>query len=219
VCHAPSLRAVLVSAARQGRCASLRDGLAASLDGGRMKRSGSSRVRASCWLASRGEATPPVPPSPTRSFGRPKRPLRGGQRFLVGRIQTYDPADFQLKRGSQQLAGASGVRGAGWRSRAGSRPPRSPARSGCPGEPTAAAEVLGLVVLVAAGGRVGLLTRRAEDVFWVGVPEVGHGPVPLVEGWWPAPTRCAAVRSDAGRPLNRDGPGQLLPAGRRGILG
>src|SRR4029453_12205078 len=80
------------------------------------------------------------------------------------------------------------------------------------GEPTAAAEVLALVVVVAAGGRVGLLTGCAEDVFRVGVPEVGHGPVPLVEGWWPAPTRCAAVRSDAGRPLNRDGPGQLLSA-------
>jgi len=52
------------------------------------------------WLARPGEGTPlqcPLP-QPGHSAG-PKRPLRGGQRFLVGRTQTQDLADFQLERG------------------------------------------------------------------------------------------------------------------------
>jgi hypothetical protein len=43
-------------------------------------------------------------------------------------------------------------------------------------------------------GRVGLLTRRAEDVVRVGVPEAGHGPAPSI--WWDG---CEPARNAAGR--------------------
>ena len=78
---------------RQGRCASLRDGCA-SLDCSGVVRSGSSRVRASCWLARPGEVSP-APPRPCPSAGqgatatttaaRPGRPRPGPGRRRTGR--------------------------------------------------------------------------------------------------------------------------------------
>src|SRR5215217_2681024 len=80
--------------------------------------------------------------------------------------------------------------------------------------------LLGVVIVVAAGGLVGLLTGCAEDVVRVGVPEVRHGPAPLPSGvgWRPTGTTAAGRGRRAGIMV---APQASPPSGRgrRGVGG